>query len=150
MSQIRKHNVDFHISEKGYHNQNPLEGVIRELRRKWYRVMVRKQVPVKLYDYGFQWVSEIQSLTYTEAGGINTTPICEVTGETPDISEYLGDVVGAKNQKILTVLIKHLKDPDEVKKYFDFIDEPVKTMLLKEIERDSRKLKEFRGHLGGI
>ena len=89
MSQIRKHDIDFHISEKGYHNQNPVEGVIQELRRKWYRVMVRKQVPVKLWDYGFQWVSEIQSLTYTEAGGINTTPICEITGETPDISEYL-------------------------------------------------------------
>ena len=28
-------------------------------------------------------------MTYTEAGGINDTPICNVTGETPDISEYL-------------------------------------------------------------
>ena len=28
MSQIRKHNIDLHISEKGYHNQNPVEGII--------------------------------------------------------------------------------------------------------------------------
>ena len=69
MKQIRRHDISYHISEKGYHNQNLVEGIIRELRRKWYRVMVRKQVPSRLWDFGMQWVSEIQSLTYNEAGG---------------------------------------------------------------------------------
>ena len=70
MKQIGRHDITYHISEKGYHNQNPVEGIIRELRRKWYRVMVRKQVTSHLWDYGMQWVSEIQSLTYNEGGGI--------------------------------------------------------------------------------
>ena len=34
MKQIRSHNIDYHISEADLHNQNPVEGVIRELRRK--------------------------------------------------------------------------------------------------------------------
>ena len=34
MKQIRTHNIDDHISEPNLHNQNPVEGVIRELRRK--------------------------------------------------------------------------------------------------------------------
>ena len=57
MSQIRKNDINYKISEKGYHNQIPVEGCIRELRRKRYRVMVRKRVPVRLWDYGMKWVS---------------------------------------------------------------------------------------------
>ena len=45
MKQIRTHNIDYHISEPDLHNQNPVEGVIRELRRKWYRIMIKNQVP---------------------------------------------------------------------------------------------------------
>ena len=36
IKQIRKHNIDYHISEPGMHNENPVEGCIRELHRKWY------------------------------------------------------------------------------------------------------------------
>ena len=90
MRQIRVHDIDYHICEPGMHNQNPVEGVIREIRRKWYRTMVRKRVPEALWDYGYRWVSEISSLTHTSAGGLNgCIPITNVTGETPDISEYL-------------------------------------------------------------
>ena len=39
---ILKHNIDSHISEPNLHNQNPVEGVINEVRRKWYRTMIRK------------------------------------------------------------------------------------------------------------
>ena len=51
MKQIRKHDVTYHVTEPNLHNQNPAEGVIREIRRKWYRVMIRKQVPTRLWDY---------------------------------------------------------------------------------------------------
>ena len=71
------------------HNQNPVEGCIREIRRKWYRVMVRQRVPQDLWDYGVRWVSDTSSVTHTSSGGINGIPITHVTGETPDISEYL-------------------------------------------------------------
>lgn len=90
MKQIRQHGIDYHVSEADLHNQNPVEGVIRELRRKWYRIMIRKRVPEALWDYGFRWVSETSSLTHTSAGGLNgCIPITQVTGETADISEYL-------------------------------------------------------------
>ena len=45
MKQVRSHNINYHISEADLHNQNPVEGTIRELRRKWYRVMIRNKVP---------------------------------------------------------------------------------------------------------
>ena len=91
MKQIRNHNINYHIAEPDLHNQNPVEGCIRELRRKWYRIMIQKRVPEILWDYGLRWVSETSNMTYTSAGCLSkgTIPITEVTGETSDISEYL-------------------------------------------------------------
>ena len=90
MRQIQVHDIDYHIAEADHHNQNPVEGCIRELRRKWYRIMIRKRVPQRLWDYGLRWVSETSSLTYSSAGSLNgQIPLTNVTGETPDISEYL-------------------------------------------------------------
>ena len=90
MKQIRTHNIDYHISEPNLHNQNPVEGVIRELRRKWYRIMVRQRVPQEFWDYGMRWVTETSNLTFSSAGSLQGgIPLTEVTGETPDISEYL-------------------------------------------------------------
>ena len=90
MRQMRTHNIDYHISEPHLHNQNPVEGVIRELRRKWYCVMICQRVPNDFWDYGLKWVSETMSLTHTSAGSINgQIPLTQVSGETPDISEYL-------------------------------------------------------------
>ena len=54
MKQIRKHQIDYHISEPERHNENPAEGVIRKVRRKWYRVMVQKRVPQRLWNYGMK------------------------------------------------------------------------------------------------
>ena len=90
MKQVRKHNIKYHISEPDMHNQNPAEGVIREIRKKWYRTMVRKRVPRRLWDYGVIWCSETISLTNSAAGGlVSGIPQESVTGETQDISEYL-------------------------------------------------------------
>ena len=90
MKQIRTHNIDYHISEPHLHNQNPVEGVIRELRRKWFRIMIRQRVPKEIWDYGIRWVSETMSLTYSSAGSLEgSIPLTAVTGETSDISEYL-------------------------------------------------------------
>jgi hypothetical protein len=36
MKQIRTHDIDYHVTEPDLYNQNPVEGVIREIRRKWY------------------------------------------------------------------------------------------------------------------
>ena len=52
MKQIRRHDIDYHISEPGMHNENPVEECIRELRRKWYRIMIQKKVLKELNNYG--------------------------------------------------------------------------------------------------
>ena len=90
MKQIHQHGIDYHISEPERHNENPVEGVIRELQKRWHRVMVRKRVPIKLWNYGFIWVSETNSMTITSDGGIEKfIPLTQVTGDMVDISEYL-------------------------------------------------------------
>jgi hypothetical protein len=90
MKEIKKNDIDYHIIEPERHNQNPAEGVIRELRRKWFRIMVKKRVPRRFWDYGIRWVAETMQRTATTAGTMSVTvPMECVTGETPDISEYL-------------------------------------------------------------
>ena len=55
MKSIRQYGIDYHISEADLHNQNPVEGVIREIRKKLYRTMVRRKVPRQLWDCGVVW-----------------------------------------------------------------------------------------------
>ena len=70
MKQTRKNDIYFCVIEPDRHNQNPCEGVIREVRRKWFRTMIRNRVPRRLWDYGIQWVCEIMQQTFTQAGGL--------------------------------------------------------------------------------
>ena len=58
MEQLRKHHIDLHTTEPGRYNQSKVEGIIRELRKNWFRTMHRKRVPKRLWDYGLKWVSE--------------------------------------------------------------------------------------------
>jgi hypothetical protein len=87
---IREHGIKVHRSEPHRPQQNPAEGAIRELKRRWYRLVNRYNVPLRLWDYGMRWVTEIMCRTtnsiYSLAG---RTPLEAITGETPDISEYL-------------------------------------------------------------
>jgi hypothetical protein len=90
MKNCRSNDIKVTRTEPERPNQNPAEGVIREIRRKWYRTMIRKRVPQKLWDYGVRWTSHIMQRTSSEAGGLRgNSPLQEVTGETIDISEYL-------------------------------------------------------------
>ena len=90
MEQVRKHHIDLHTTEPHCHNQSKVEGVIRELRKNWFRTMHRKRVPKRLWDYGLKWVSEVRVRTSSDAADLrNRTPLEQVTGDTVDISEYL-------------------------------------------------------------
>ena len=90
MKEIRKHDIKYHISEPNIHNQNLVEGVIREIRKKWFRTMVRKRVLRPLWDYDIVWCSEITTLTHSAAGPLDSgIPREKITEETVDISEYL-------------------------------------------------------------
>ena len=64
--------------------------MIREMRIKWFRVMLRKKVPHRLWDYGLKWVAEIMQRTAGSEGSLHyCTSLEEATSETPEISEYL-------------------------------------------------------------
>ena len=45
MQQVRKHHIDFHLTEPERYNQSRVEGVIRKIRKKWFRVMMKRSVP---------------------------------------------------------------------------------------------------------
>jgi hypothetical protein len=52
--------------------------------------MLKQKVPARLWDYGFSWVCEVENVCanlskYSDG----RTPIEIITGDTPDISEYL-------------------------------------------------------------
>ena len=48
--------------------------------------MTRKKAPKKVWDYGLEWITRSSHSTFTLQG---RTPYEHLTGETPDISEYL-------------------------------------------------------------
>jgi hypothetical protein len=90
MKQIRDHHIDYHIIEPYRPQQNRAETVIREVKKRWFRQMTRRKVPKRLWDYGIVWACEIMSLTSNSSFSIEgRTPMEQITGETPDISEYL-------------------------------------------------------------
>ena len=60
------------------------------MRKNQFCVMIRKKVPRILWDYGINWVEDIMKRTSGLEGSLNyRTSLEEVTGETPDISDYL-------------------------------------------------------------
>jgi Reverse transcriptase (RNA-dependent DNA polymerase) len=90
MKTVKRHDIDYHISEPYQPNQNAAEGVIREARKRWFRTMRQKAVPRRLWDFGFRWVCDIMNRTVNDVYSLHgRTPLEHVTGETPDISEWL-------------------------------------------------------------
>ena len=89
MDAIRKYEIKYHVSGPRRPNENPAEQCIHKVKKRWYRIMLKKKVPARLWDYGFSWVCETENICdnlskYAEG----RTPIEIITGDTPDISEY--------------------------------------------------------------
>ena len=90
MHTCRRQDIRVRSIEPGCHNQNPAEACCREVRKKWHHAMTAKNVPERLWDYGFKWCCEIMQRTTNSNFALNgRTPYEVITGETPDISEYL-------------------------------------------------------------
>jgi hypothetical protein len=90
MKNVRKYSINHKITEPERPNHNFAEGLIREIRKKWFRIMVKKKVPKQLWDYGFGWVCEIQNRTSNTTRGLNgQCPLKKITGESVHITEYL-------------------------------------------------------------
>ena len=87
---VTKHGIDIHLTEPNQPNQSKAEGVIRELRNRWFRVMLKQQVPNRILDYSIRWMCEIMQRTASNPGRLRgRAPLEQLMGETPNISEYL-------------------------------------------------------------
>ena len=54
MKEVQKHRIDLQATDPDRHNQSKVEGVIREMCKKWFIIMLRKKVPHRLWDYGLK------------------------------------------------------------------------------------------------
>ena len=87
---MRKYDIKGQTAETKRSNQNPVEEVIRELRNKWYRDMFFTYSTRGLCCYGYPYVAKIIQLTARTKGKLQgRTPLELLTGEKPDILDYL-------------------------------------------------------------
>ena len=90
MDAIRRYKIKYHISGPRRPNENPAEQGIHELKKRWYRLMLKRKVPPRLWDYGFSWVCETDNICANMSKYADgRTPLEIITGDTPDISEYI-------------------------------------------------------------
>ena len=89
-STVQKHAIDLHVPEPHRHNQSKVEGVVQEIRKRWFRIMLKKKVPKRLWDYGIKWVCEVMQRAASTSGDLSgSTALDQLIGETPETSEYL-------------------------------------------------------------
>ena len=90
MGMIRQFGIKHHISAPRRPNGNPAEASIREIKKRWYQIMMKRKVPRRLWDYGLVWICETRNLSVSSSKYANgRTAIETVTGDTPGISKYL-------------------------------------------------------------
>ena len=90
MNTIRRADIDYHISGPYRPEENPAEGGIRELKRRFYRLMIKYNIPMRLWDFVLDYVVDIADVTvnYSKYSD-GRVPLEILTGVTPEISEYL-------------------------------------------------------------
>ena len=87
---LRKYHIRWHVSQPYRPNENPAEGSIREVKKKYYRLKSKYNVPDRLWDFLVTYVCEIGNVTATSSKYSNgRTPLKLISGNTPEISEYL-------------------------------------------------------------
>jgi hypothetical protein len=88
---VRKdHGIKQTLAEPYSPFQNCTEVNIRELKKHVRHLMGRTKTPKRLWDFCSRYVSEVRSLTAQPLFSLHgSTPFELVTGNTPDISEYL-------------------------------------------------------------
>ena len=83
-----KHETQTQKSAPRRPNENPSEGSIREIKRKWYQIQEKKNIPDRLWDYGIYYVCETENLTVNIPRYSNgRSPLEIITDKTPDVSE---------------------------------------------------------------
>ena len=90
METIRRANIDYHISKPYRPDENPAEGGIRELKRRFYRLVIKHGIPMRVWDFVLDYVVDIMNVTvnYSKYSD-GRVPLEIITGITPEITEYL-------------------------------------------------------------
>jgi hypothetical protein len=87
---IRRHNIDFHVSHPRRPNENPAEGGIREVKRRFYRFIQKYDIPMRLWDFVLDYTVSVINITVNSSRyAQDRTPLEIITGITPDISEFM-------------------------------------------------------------
>ena len=86
---LRCNHISSHILALRPPNENPVKGLIREVKKKWYRMKSKNNIPDRVWDYGLTWICETGNITANISRySKGQTPLEIVTGEIPDITEY--------------------------------------------------------------
>ena len=90
METINRATIDYHISRPYRPEENPAEGGIRELKRRFYRLVVKHGIPERLWDFVLDYVVDTMNITanYSRYSD-GRVPLEVITGITPDITEYM-------------------------------------------------------------
>ena len=84
---IRNHDIQTQRSPPRRPNENPYEGSIQEVKRKWYRIQEKKNISDRLWDYRIDYVFETENLTVNSSRySDGRTPLEIITVKTPDLS----------------------------------------------------------------
>ena len=75
MKIINKYGTRYHVSSPRRQNDNPPEGAIREIKKIWYRIILKNKVHKILYYYGLIWICE--------TGNFSVSSSRYVSGRTP-------------------------------------------------------------------
>ena len=87
---INHYHIDARLSEAYSPWQNRAESAIKDLKRGIRHASQRTGSPQRLWNYCGEWVAAIGKLTARPLPSlVGRTPIEVLTGDTPDISEYL-------------------------------------------------------------
>ena len=88
VKQCRRMRIKTHTTEKGRKNQNhAAEREIGNLKKRWKLRVSKRNVPRRLWDFALIYESEL--LSRMARGSNRRTGYEEVTGETPEIGEWL-------------------------------------------------------------
>ena len=84
MKTLRKYDTQYHVSIPCRPNDNPTEGSIRELKKRWYCIMHKNKNPERLWDHRMACISETGNLSVTSSCyASGRTPLKYITRETP-------------------------------------------------------------------
>ena len=106
-------NINYHVSEPRRPDQNPSEAAIREVKKRLYRLMLKKRVPRRLWNFALRWICETGNVTVTRSHyAQGRTPLEIITGRhlTSPSSLTSGSTIGSPSSPMVVLVAQKLED----------------------------------------